>query len=110
MARAPTSVDLARRESIWRDAIASAENKARRRLSLVATRLDMPPSITPVFVHAGLEIARQFAAESTYANYEHRTGSPWPEEWRGLDDEERESAWRLTLEQLETVTGEAGPD
>jgi hypothetical protein len=50
-----------------------------------------------------MEVARQFSAESTYANYEHRTGTPWPEEWHEFDEEERQAAWRIALERVEAV-------
>lgn len=101
MAHAPTAVELSRREGAWREAIAEAEVRAARRLDRIGTVLGLDTGVRRALAAAGLEIARQFAAESTYANYEHRTGMPWPDEGRALDSQERDAAWRLALENLE---------
>jgi hypothetical protein len=103
MHRTPTGPELARREAAWKTAICDAEERARRRLDEVCDRLALDRSLRRPIVRAAMEVARDFAIESMYANYEHRTGTPWPGEWRELHDEEREAAWRSTLESLTEV-------
>lgn len=103
MAHVPTALDLSRREVAWRDAITEAEANAVLGLRQTAELLGLHGDARLALVGAGLEIARTFAAEYTYANYEHRTGMPWPDEGRVLDGEERRAAWRMALERLEGV-------
>jgi hypothetical protein len=103
MPHSPTTLQMARREAAWKDSVHEAEDRARRRLEEVCRHLALDAASTGALVHAAMEVARQFSAESTYANYQHRTGTSWPEEWREFDDEERQAAWRLALEHVETV-------
>lgn len=101
MRHVPSTVQRSVREQAWREAVEDAEARVLARLDQVTEALAVRAGVRKALAVAGLEIARQFAAECTYANYRHRTGMPWPEEARGLEEEERETAWRLALERLQ---------
>jgi hypothetical protein len=103
MTHSPTTLVMARREAAWKEALRDAEDRARQRLDAICQHLGLDAASTGALVHGAMEVARQFSAESTYANYEHRTGTPWPEEWREFDEEERQAAWRIALERVEAV-------
>jgi len=110
MGHVPDHLTMARREAAWREAIAGAEVEAKHRLNLIARCLGCSPELRQKLVLAGLEVAREFAAVTSYASYEHRTGQLWPEEWRDLDDEERAHAWRLAIDDVVAAArGQANP-
>lgn len=93
--------DQRRRELAWRRASAENVAAARRRFTAIAERIGLPPDAEGAFVAAAMEVARGYAMECSYANYELRTGHAWPGEDREVEESLEERQWRGTLERLE---------
>jgi hypothetical protein len=90
-----------RREQIWRDQTADVIRTANQRFLQIAAALKLDPKATEALVSAAMENTRQYQTGYMYANYEKRTGHPYPQE--GHDNEELvwEANWRAALEWLE---------
>jgi hypothetical protein len=89
-----------RREEVWLAGTNEAAHAAMDRYSQLAVMLGVPPRARRAFVSAALEAARQYQMACMYANYERRTGHPYPHEGHVHDDVVSESAWLGELERM----------
>jgi hypothetical protein len=95
-----SSDETRRREEVWRAAAVDATATATLRFAQIAQVLDLPLDVVRPFTAAALEVARQYQTECMYANYERRTGHPYPQEGREEETAARSRAWELQLAQL----------
>jgi hypothetical protein len=89
-----------RREEAWHGATQEVVERATGRYSQLARLLGLGPRSTRAFVSAALEAARQYQTGCMYANYERRTGHPYPDEGRDNEDVIRATAWDMELSRL----------
>lgn len=89
-----------RREARWRDQTADVIRTTTERYLQIAAALKLDAKATEAFVSAAMEVARQYHAGSTYANYEKRTGHPWPDEGRENQDAVSEASWQAAFDWL----------
>jgi hypothetical protein len=88
-------------ELTWRRASDHNVVEARRRFREIAQRLPIPSTLVPLVVDAAMEVARFYAMESAYANYELRTGCAYPPERREAEEAQERADWRSCLGRLE---------
>jgi hypothetical protein len=88
-------------EAAWRHASDHNVTEARRRFREIAQRLPISPALVPVVVDAAMEVARFYAMECAYANYELRTGCAYPPERRESEEAQERADWRSRLARLE---------
>jgi hypothetical protein len=98
-----TPDDVRRREEIWRAAVSDVAATAAARYVELATVLGLPADVARPFVSACLEAARQYQTGCMYANYERRTGHPYPDEGREHEDESRAKAWEAEVAALRSA-------
>lgn len=94
-----------RREEIWRAQTADVIRTAADRYREVAAALKLDPKTAEAFVSAAMEATRQYQTGYMYANYEKRTGHPYPDEGRESEEMVWEANWRSALEWLRTAAG-----
>jgi hypothetical protein len=90
-------------ESAWQRASDHNVTEARRRFREIAQRLPISPALVTVVVDATMEVARFYAMECAYANYELRTGCAYPPERREAEEAQERADWRSCLARLEPV-------
>jgi hypothetical protein len=88
-------------EQVWERERTHIVAETRSRLRHVAGCLPIGPAARRAVVEAAMEAARFHAMECTYANYELRTGSPYPPERRELEEEHERADWEACLARLE---------
>jgi hypothetical protein len=98
-----TAYELARREAAWRESIEAAAREAREHFQEIGAHLELAPERTRALVNACLEAARQYHVACTYANYYHRTGHPWPDEWDEAKTDLAHAAWSSAIAQLDST-------
>lgn len=89
-----------RREEVWLAGTNEAAHAAMDRYSQLASMLGVPPRARRAFVSAAFEAARQYQMACMYANYERRTGHPYPHEGHAHDDLVGQSTWLSELERM----------
>jgi hypothetical protein len=89
-----------RREEVWRLQTGDVIRTASDRFHQIAQLLQLDSKATAAFVSAAMEATRQYQTGYMFANYEKRTGHPYPDE--GHDNEENVWAanWVAALEWL----------
>jgi hypothetical protein len=92
-----------RREASWEAATGEVIARATERYTQVARLLGLGARATRAFVSASLEAAREYQTGCMYANYERRTGHPYPDEGRGNEDVIRATAWDMELTRLKAT-------
>lgn len=81
--------------------------ETRHRFEAIFQRVPAPASAIPTLVDAALEVARHYAMECAYANYELRTGHAYPPERREAEELQEEREWRACLGRIERLMGPA---
>ena len=89
-----------RREANWRAQTADVTRTATERYLQIAAVLRLEAKATEAFVSAAMEATRQYQTGCMYANYEKRTGHPWPDEGRDNQEAVWEANWRSALDWL----------
>ena len=89
-----------RREEVWRGQIADVVNTASERFHQMAALLALTPKATEAFVSTAMEVTRQYQTGCMYANYEKRTGHPYPAEGRENEELVWEANWRASYDWL----------
>jgi hypothetical protein len=91
-----------RREEVWRSQTADVARTASDRFHQIAELLKLDGKATEAFVSTAMEATRQYQTGYMFANYEKRTGHPYPDE--GHDNEESvwQANWASALEWLRT--------
>lgn len=101
--RTVTAEEERRREEAWHATTAEVIAQAGERFSQIAHVLHLGPRAGRAFVSAAFEVARQYQTGCMYANYERRTGHPYPLEGRSGEDTFRDTAWSMELTRLRSV-------
>ena len=94
-----------RREQIWRESTGDVIETAHDRYVEIAKLLGLNPSAANAFVNACMEATRQYQTGYMYANYEKRTGHPYPDEGRENEEDAWRAAWEMHLGQLRRALG-----
>ena len=89
-----------RREETWRQQTGEVMRTATQRFLQIAAVLDLDAKTTEAFVSVAMETARQYQTGCMYANYEKRTGHPYPDEGRENEEAVWDSNWRAALDWL----------
>jgi hypothetical protein len=89
-----------RREENWRVQTADVIRTAVDRYHEVADALKLDTRTCEAFVSAAMEATRQYQTGYMYANYEKRTGHPYPDEGRENEEAVWEANWRSAIEWL----------
>ena len=91
------------REIAWRAATGEVIALAMQRYVELARLLNLGPQAASAFVSAAMEATRQYQTGYMFANYERRTGHPYPDE--GLENEEGAwaASWQAAIARLRTV-------
>jgi hypothetical protein len=89
-----------RREENWRAQTADVIRTALDRYREVADALKLDTRTCEAFVSAAMEATRQYQTGYMYANYEKRTGHPYPDEGRENEEAVWEANWRSAIEWL----------
>jgi hypothetical protein len=102
------SQELARRraksqELAWQRQRDHTVAETRARYRAIARRLRVPGGAEPALIDSAMEVARFYAMECTYANYELRTGYAYPPERREAEEEQEEAEWVASLTRLEAA-------
>jgi hypothetical protein len=100
---APTMEEERRREDVWHAATLEVIARATERYTQLARLLGLGPRGTRAFVSTALEAARHYQTGCMYANYERRTGHPYPDEGRDNEDVIRATAWDMELSRLKAT-------
>lgn len=95
-----------RREANWRSQTADVIRQATERYLQIAAALKLDAKATEALVSAAMEVTRQYQTGYMYANYEKRTGHPWPDEGRANEELVWEANWRAALDWLRTALSE----
>jgi hypothetical protein len=90
-----------RREAVWRAATGEVIALATARYQELARVLGLPADASSAFVAAAMEATRQYQTSYMYANYEKRTGHPYPDEALDIEEESWAAAWQMTLKYLQ---------
>jgi hypothetical protein len=101
--RPQTADEDRRREEVWHAATMEVIARATERYTQLARLLGLGPRGTRSFVSTALEAARQYQAGCMYANYERRTGHPYPDEGRDTEDVIQATAWDMELSRLKAT-------
>lgn len=101
--RTLTAEEERRREEAWHASTAEVIARAGERFGQIAHVIGLGPRASRAFVAAAFEIARQYQTGCMYANYERRTGHPYPAEGRAGDDAYGDAAWSMELTRLRSV-------
>lgn len=89
-----------RREEVWRMQTADVIATASDRFHEIAALLALDTKATEAFVSTAMEVARQYQTGCMYANYEKRTGHPYPHEGHDSEEAMREANWRAAFDWL----------
>ena len=92
-----------RREEIWRAQTSDVIRTATDRYREIAAALKLDVRTAEAFVSAAMEATRQYQTGCMYANYEKRTGHPYPDDGRETEEGVWEANWRAALEWLQTA-------
>jgi hypothetical protein len=92
-----------RREEIWRAATEEVTSIATERYRELAILLGLTEQAGKAFVNAAMEATRQYQTGHMYANYEKRTGHPYPYEGHDNEEEAWAAAWQLALSRLKAT-------
>ena len=95
-----------RREANWRSQTADVIRTAADRFRDVAAVLKLDAKTTEAFVSAVMEATRQYQTGYMYANYEKRTGHPYPDEGRENEEAVWDANWRAALEWLRSAAAQ----
>jgi hypothetical protein len=98
-----SSADQRRREETWHAATAEVIAEATGRYDSLGRLLGLGPHARSAFVSAALEAARQYQTGFLYANYERRTGHPYPDEGRDNEDVVRAAAWEMEVARMQAA-------
>ncbi len=90
-----------RREEIWRAQTADVIRTATERYAQIAAALHLDARTIEAFISAAMETTRQYQTGCMYANYEKRTGHPYPDEGHDNDEAVWEANWRAALDWLQ---------
>ena len=93
------------REEKWREATADVIAIAHDRYATMAQILKLSPTASHAFIDAAMEATRQYQTGCMYANYEKRTGHPYPDEGRDNEEDAWRAAWETQLTQLRRALG-----
>jgi hypothetical protein len=88
-------------EMAWRRDRQHNIAETRRRIREIADRLPVDAAAVPALVEAMMEVARFYAMECAYANYEMRTGHAYPPERREAEEAQERADWQVCLTRLE---------
>jgi hypothetical protein len=108
MVQSTTTIPIAeerRREELWREQTADVIRTAIDRYHQIAAALELDPKAVEAFVSAAMETTRQYQTGYMYANYEKRTGHPYPDEGRENEEAVWEANWQAALEWLRSTRG-----
>lgn len=94
-----------RREEVWRTATSEVITIATERYTQLAALLGLGPQSARAFVGAAMEATRQYQTGYMYANYEKRTGHPYPDEGHESEDKVWGQSWDLALGRLKATLG-----
>jgi hypothetical protein len=94
-----------RREEVWRTATNEVIGIATERYHQLARLLGLGPQSAKAFVGAAMEATRQYQTGYMYANYEKRTGHPYPDEGHENEDKVWAQAWDMALARLQSTLG-----
>ena len=94
-----------RREANWRMQTAEVTRMAAERYHEIAGVLGLDPKVTEAFVSTAMEATRQYQRGYMYANYEKRTGHPYPDEGRDAEENTWDANWATSLEWLRNTMG-----
>src|SRR5688572_14269641 len=89
-----------RREELWKSQTADVIRLASDRFHQIAGLLKLDSKATEAFVTTAMEVARQYQTGYMYANYEKRTGHPYPDEGHENEEHVWEANWAASLEWL----------
>jgi hypothetical protein len=92
-----------RREEIWRTATSEVATIAAERYRQLAGMLGLSEQATNAFVSAAMEATRQYQTGYMYANYEKRTGHPYPYEGHDNEEEAWAAAWDQALSRFKSM-------
>jgi hypothetical protein len=95
--------DERKRETTWRAATGEVIATAMQRYVELAQLMGLGPMAAPAFVSAAMEATRQYQTGYMYANYERRTGHPYPDEGLANEEEAWAAAWRSEVSRLKTL-------
>jgi hypothetical protein len=98
-----SSAEQRRREETWHAATAEVIAHATERYDSMGRLLGLGPRARSAFVSTALEAARQYQTGCLYANYERRTGHPYPDEGRDNEDVVRAAAWEMEVARLQAA-------
>jgi hypothetical protein len=98
-----SSEEQRRREETWHAATAEVIAEATERYNSVGRLLGLSPRARSAFVSTALEAARQYQTGCLLANYERRTGHPYPDEGRDNEDVVRAAAWAMEVARLQAA-------
>jgi hypothetical protein len=106
----PTRADEERkREATWQAATAEVIAVTADRFTQLARTLGLEGRVARAFVRTAMEAARQYQTGCKYANYERRTGHPYPDEGRENEDAARAAAWDVELSRLAAIVAAERP-
>ena len=94
-----------RREEVWRAQVAEVSRIANERFHEIAALIDLGPKETEAFVSTAMEVTRQYQTAYMYANYEKRTGHPYPDEGRDNEEVVWDANWERATSWLRTTLG-----
>lgn len=95
-----------RREENWRAQTADVIRTATERYLQIAAALRLDAKATEAFVSAAMETTRQYQTGYMYANYEKRTGHPYPGEGHANEELVWEANWRSAFDWLRSSLAE----
>jgi hypothetical protein len=93
-----------RREETWRQQTAEVTRTATQRYLQIAAVLGLDAKTTEAFVSVAMETTRQYQTGCMYANYEKRTGHPYPDEGRENEEAVWDANWSAALDWLRGAT------
>jgi hypothetical protein len=86
-----------RREELWRVQTADVIRIASDRFHQIADVLGLDATSAEAFVSSAMEVTRQYQTGTMHANYEKRTGHPYPDEGRENEEAVWEGNWVRAL-------------
>jgi cystathionine beta-lyase family protein involved in aluminum resistance len=92
-----------KREEVWAAATGEVIAIATQRYAQLARLLGLGSHAAGIFVSAVMEATRQYQTGYMYANYERRTGYPYPDEGRENEERVWAATWTTELARLESA-------
>jgi hypothetical protein len=86
-----------RREEVWRSRTGEVITLASDRFRDMGSVLGLDAHAAEAFVSAAMEVTRQYQTGCMYANYEKRTGHPYPDEGRENEQVVWDGNWERAL-------------